>query len=1278
MRWLGVLGATIGGLFILFSIYFFLYVSSQKAYIINRNFRQLALVSNQLQSQIENYTRNVLINTVKVDFDDIKLISNQLQSQIDNYEKKLSKNTANVDLGNIKLVREGCESGDKECVRNLIRKRIALIPALNLIGDVEFSSATKPILKFMPNGKRIIFQYEGPISRNKSSTDSLSPEIAVKFFVDTGFEDLIGSNAGKWFQGVFIVDKNSEIKAHQLEDEISLNRLRIALKDGKPGEFQEVGNVSDVIDIKVSGNNFKLFVYPIQLYIDESNVEKWIVCALIPAEQFHGESLSVSYTVLILFVLCFLIASLSMPYLKVLLMGGGDKLQRVDVRFLAISTFFGSAILALFLCDLVFYKNLELELDSQLEQFSNSIQKNFDNELQKMVLQLEAFSNVVKFSAGKESRVDLLRDEGPNIGHYPYFEMAFWIDGAGRQRTKWTIRKSTTPFIDVTKREYFSNVRDGHLIKRTFNKKDYEFSLLPIYSRNTGENLVVLSASHRWPEANDEKWVSAMDVKFLSLLETVVPVSYGYAVLEGDGRVLFHSSSDRNLRENFVKESENNKQLRAALFAHSQDFISSKYTGMGHRLFVTPIRDFPWSLVVFRNKQLLRTSNAEILSISLFLLLFYSVILFVGIGVIRLYSPNFFRNFIWPNENKIEDYLLWLITYFLLSVVFFVAIMILDPPKLFLWILLWPLLLLLITILIFRIRQSNQEFAFHKIFKVKSLPWRRRIGFLQASYLGLLTFVVLLTGILPAIGIFKIAHDYEMSLLVKYGQLSLTQEMHVREQRIKEEYRDVQLPEGFLEKRLEEPSDVYYDFVFGTKMAKAGTETNSTPKVQPSITSYWPWEFFSLIRPLYNRNAIETDRLWKDSSADDSFKWSGKDQLHMRTDGTILSSEIPRFKLFDFWFWWTSLIVLLLIFFLLLRFAAKRIFLLGVRFPSASQTAALLPEQVKKNLLILGPPYSGKSDLLITGNFKVFDLRKVAVEKDLVEQYHAMELSKSQNNIIAIDHLEHKMGNPEVNRKKCDLLEELLNEGKRVVVVSALYPSYFCFGEDAGNVAYPERWANIFSTFTNISMSSRGDPDSFLKVISSLENKLDKDLLDCLREECKPTAYLQNIGKEMLTLDHISDLDRQQLISEIFDSAYSYYQTIWNACTDGEKHALYDLAEDGLVNTRNAGLITLMRKGLILREPNLKIMNQSFKRFVLLAGIREDIAHRRQEGEISTWSMMRVPFSVILITVAAFLFISQREIFQSTTALVASLSASVPALFNLLGTVRGGRSKPTV
>jgi hypothetical protein len=109
-----------------------------------------------------------------------------------------------------------------------------------------------------------------------------------------------------------------------------------------------------------------------------------------------------------------------------------------------------------------------------------------------------------------------------------------------------------------------------------------------------------------------------------------------------------------------------------------------------------------------------------------------------------------------------------------------------------------------------------------------------------------------------------------------------------------------------------------------------------------------------------------------------------------------------------------------------------------------------------------------------------------------------------------------------------------------------------------------------------------------------------------------------------------------------------------------------------MVNPRNTvSLRQLLRRRLIVREPQFRIMNESFRRFVLAqAGI---VMQEEWDAEAagSGWGKARGPFATVLVLVGLFLLGTQQQFLQTSAGLLTAAAGCGAALLKLVGVVHG-------
>ncbi len=306
---------------------------------------------------------------------------------------------------------------------------------------------------------------------------------------------------------------------------------------------------------------------------------------------------------------------------------------------------------------------------------------------------------------------------------------------------------------------------------------------------------------------------------------------------------------------------------------------------------------------------------------------------------------------------------------------------------------------------------------------------------------------------------------------------------------------------------------------------------------------------------------------------------------------------------------------------------------------------------------------------------------------------------------IGIDHFEHEIDNPLQNQQKLIFLEQLIYTHKRkVLIVSTVDPLFYFSSRGPGDhhqdltepqahqsrpVRNIDRWTRVLSSFAKLDFDTEADPgffgtekefaDSlteFKKRISGNGTKAAQELVHLFQKECNLTPRLRAIGKQVaFDLRPGAEMTSEELILEILARADAYYRAEWAACSEEEKLVLIQLAQEGLVNPKAKTTVwRLMTKGLVMRDPVFRIMNQSFGRFVSSAVPPDTIKKWEQEDAHAPWDTILL---TVALGVAAFLFITQQAFFETWMAYLTGLGAAVPALVRVLGSFRpGSRDQP--
>jgi hypothetical protein len=144
-------------------------------------------------------------------------------------------------------------------------------------------------------------------------------------------------------------------------------------------------------------------------------------------------------------------------------------------------------------------------------------------------------------------------------------------------------------------------------------------------------------------------------------------------------------------------------------------------------------------------------------------------------------------------------------------------------------------------------------------------------------------------------------------------------------------------------------------------------------------------------------------------------------------------------------------------------------------------------------------------------------------------------------------------------------------------------------------------------------------------------------------------------------------LDREQIYEEVGDRLDNYHRGIWESCSDAQKLVLQHLAHEGLINEKTRRTVRLLlARGLIRKNPNFRFLSETFRRFVLWRVSPEEVAAIEQRSS-SAWDAVRLPFLITLLTVSVFFFLTQRELFTTTIAVITALAGGIPAIIRVAG-----------
>jgi hypothetical protein len=579
-----------------------------------------------------------------------------------------------------------------------------------------------------------------------------------------------------------------------------------------------------------------------------------------------------------------------------------------------------------------------------------------------------------------------------------------------------------------------------------------------------------------------------------------------------------------------------------------------------------------------------------------------------------------------------------------------------------------------------------------------NLNARKRQMTLPLAYVSVAALLLLLVSVVPALAFFKAAYDIEVTTYGKFGQIQLARSLQNRWWRLSSEFNDSRgkQKEAILLARWNDRHDIHSDAAASIDLhATLPSRTpahDDSPALLPSIES---------ILPHYSAASVNTRELLHDRSGDDQWEWTRDgSQLKLTMSNPepmpnlAISSALPSpFPSFGGTAYRTPLAVvsLLLILSLVLaiaQFVARRVFLVDVVHPLWLSRGFLGLRRV------ICYPCDEASGLRLFRDFRKLDLTKTV---DLELTQTVPQSFPTFARTVLIDHLGYEFATGERAEMVRAMLDRLTRNPDRTVVIRPTAMGVITHAIRQGQEG--EAWSRILSSFvwvngSQIHADARGITFSgayvpaddstpppngekgWLKSVlhrvyhatgfgNYFEQMADTRVVErTIAAEIHGDPYLETL------IDGLESVasGRDQVLDEIGERAEEYYTALWEPCSASEKLVLMQVAQTGLVNGKaRKDVRRLLARGLLRRDPQLRLMNETFRRFVSTQAATSSLA-TQLEADLAgdAWNRFRVPFFAAVVVALLFFFATQRELFDSTLAVVGGMAATIPALLKML------------
>ncbi|HVW83504.1 MAG TPA: hypothetical protein VHB50_02440, partial [Bryobacteraceae bacterium] len=1319
-----------------FLVYYFVYVTSQREHLANRNFRSLAVLGDQIQASVSSY------GSILEFYAD--LVREHRQKGVRNkghFEQFLIVRPEDLDKPN----------REEETRRDYLK---FLAPDL----DVNETPAAAPRPRFevqRRNGQwRLILTSEHHNTTTKTS-HSESLDYTGSLELDKLMRPFVGSLP---FDDILLVSDKGDIIYQEKKagpQFTTLSALLQAQTDGaaaKPegnkaegskshesenasgaGKSESIAHNSDetwrsrsmhLTDVTLAGTRYKLFLQPVLVDAFSENsgaqepAREWVVCGLRSAAALEWEALSISYTAMIWFTVVFFAIAVSGPLLRVLSMNRREHFRLREVVSLGLFLIVLTAVIT-FSAFQATGIPLSDDTEVQLKWLQNRLSGAVHQDLAEMRQQLIDWCRSEEFRGSQKVRGDAHVAEASEVVRnsptggaqsdavgtppppdaYPYASNAFWTDDDGQQIIKWSAGRYVTPMIDMSGQAVYTQPKESYLDGRgpTFyfgsvlppNKLDY----LAVLSINTGDCVRYSGAGTAEDLRDDISGGTAfLSAQPLSLIDPILPSGYGFALIDEKGNVLFHNDKTRNLHENFFEESDWSKYLYAAAYGHAgQASLPVRYKGQSYRASVSSIEGVsraPWTLIVYRDLTWVRTLNlqATIMASTLLMVFLAGPILWIAIWW-AVHRPRHAPEWFWPNARRARTYRLKTAAYTVLTALYLLSGFAGSPEQTFLVSAALPYAILLVTIWCYRasprLKTGAAKHAGRGALAISAIGvaailsatrrsgsrihfpgWWSSGGFVMAAtllerprrflvarwaewqtsapsepttatrgpqtarawrlhYAGGVLFVIFLAGFLMPAALFRASLTVERRLQLKQAQLHLASALDTRLQRIAKACDDGDLNElachrleyaKFADRGQIQPlrEPVWNRIVFDPLFPASGKflfAAHSVNKEAEEPYGSWFESIVYLLHHDYNQAAAEalgvipdrTGSVKRHEGPGPDWSWeSDGSHLTLRFHGfhipvepeteteqdLLIRSDLPHSPVSEV----TALaglgVLVMLVMGALVWPLTRRIFLFRIatlRLPLAQQAAEAIRDG--RNVVVLTPPVS---DWRVEGSKWTLDVATLATDPSWGESFDLEAVPR--NCVVELLHFEHMTGDQATDAQKFVLLGRLLNRENTQCVVVMKVP------------ASMDEYRRMFPGLELFDL--RDEPFYWLA-------QCEGPVRDLIWKECRDLPALWPLGARLAKdLEHEDVHSRETIASELLERADPYYRMVWKECSPDQKFVLAQLATDGMLNPANDRAIRqLVRRGLILTTPQFRIVNESFRRFLVSA---PTLAERRE------------------------------------------------------------------
>ncbi|MCM5527603.1 hypothetical protein [Parasegetibacter sp. NRK P23] len=358
----------------------------------------------------------------------------------------------------------------------------------------------------------------------------------------------------------------------------------------------------------------RIFYYPFEL-----GGKNMFLCGVVKEADYKAELYRLPDGFIYIMVTLLVLLIITQPILKLPLMSMHEPVRFSGFVLFVGALFTGVSAITLLTVHILMLTGSSVRSEANLRELSAQMKRGFNYEVWRTLKVMDAldvnvgesFAKVNPDSAmifQKEKELKALLDTMEKRETATETDRVFWISEKGWQEMKVEKGMEGVGNLDVSDRAYFRDVADGRMnMLRFFSPK--KFAMEALRNRVNGAFRMVVSKKSLW-----QGRVMAISTCMGTWCDPLLPLGYGFALVDADGVVQVHEKESKNLKENLFNRLPDPGMLKEVIKGRKTVFRADVHLyGRKVDMLMTPLEGYPYFLVTYYKKDFMMPVVLKIL-----------------------------------------------------------------------------------------------------------------------------------------------------------------------------------------------------------------------------------------------------------------------------------------------------------------------------------------------------------------------------------------------------------------------------------------------------------------------------------------------------------------------------------------------------------------------------------------------------------------------------------------------------------------------------------------